>query len=101
APCLVFGWRAEATSEWEKHVRELLERLASDAGRTIELAICRHAAGPPVCWCRPPLPGLWLEFARRHRIDDRQSVLMGDSTASRTMARTLGLAHLVVDRPKR
>ena len=33
--------------------------------------------GPPICWCRPPLPGLPLAFARAQRIDPSRSVVVG------------------------
>jgi aryl-alcohol dehydrogenase-like predicted oxidoreductase len=39
------------------------------AGRVVEVALCAHPGGRPICWCRPPLPALLLAFAHRHRID--------------------------------
>ena len=35
----------------------------------------RTPAGPPSCWCRPPLPGLPLAFARAHGVDPARSIL--------------------------
>lgn len=32
----------------------------------IVAAHCAHPAGPPVCWCRKPLPGLALALAHAH-----------------------------------
>ena len=29
----------------------------------------QSGGGPPVCWCRPPLPGLLLAFAFEHGLD--------------------------------
>jgi histidinol phosphatase-like enzyme len=67
----------------------------------IETAICPHPGGPPSCWCRPPLPGLALEFARRHNIDPAISVLVGCRPAHRTLAQTLGATYLEMpDRTK-
>ena len=40
-------------------------------------ALCPHPAGPPICWCRPPLPGLLLAFARAHGVDPSRSTLIG------------------------
>jgi histidinol phosphatase-like enzyme len=60
----------------------------------VEPAVCSHGGGPPVCWCRPPLPGLPLAFARAHGVDPARSVLVGTSPAHRTLATTLG-ARLV------
>ena len=50
----------------------------------------RHPGGPPTCWCRPPLPGLILAFARAHDVDLSRSTLVGTSSAHRTLATTLG-----------
>ena len=42
-----------------------------------------HAAGPPVCWCRKPMPGMALVLARRHGLD------LARSTASPAPARPI------------
>lgn len=61
------------------------------AGLTYESRECVHPAGPPVCWCRKPIPGLVLEAAAHFGIDLGASLLVGDSAADRTMAARLGL----------
>ena len=43
--------------------------LSARVSGPVEGAICPHPGGPPVCWCRPPLPGLLLAFARTHGVD--------------------------------
>src|SRR5439155_55137 len=82
-PALVFDWRPDGTT------------LQLDG---VETAVCPHGAGPPACWCRPPLPGLVLEFARRHNVDPARSTLVGTSQAHRTLAATLG-ATFVTPQP--
>jgi len=62
----------------------------------VEGAVCPHGAGPPSCWCRPPLPRLILEFARRHDVDPARSTLIGTSAAHRTLATTLGARFVEV-----
>jgi histidinol phosphatase-like enzyme len=62
----------------------------------VEGALCPHAAGPPVCWCRPPLPGLPLAFARAHQVDPLRSTLVGTGPAHRTLAATLGSRYIQV-----
>ena len=62
----------------------------------LELAPIAHGGGPPTCWCRPPLPGLPLAFARSHGIDPARSILVGTSPAHRTLATTLGARYLAV-----
>jgi aryl-alcohol dehydrogenase-like predicted oxidoreductase/predicted kinase len=71
APHLVFDWRPDDPGPHEH-------------------AVCTHPAGPPVCWCRPPLPGLLLEFARQTGVAPERSVLVGETTTHRTLARTIG-----------
>jgi aryl-alcohol dehydrogenase-like predicted oxidoreductase/predicted kinase len=56
----------------------------------IDLAVCRHEAGPPVCWCRKPIPGSVIEFAMRRDVDLTRSIVVGSSVADRTMAERIG-----------
>jgi aryl-alcohol dehydrogenase-like predicted oxidoreductase len=78
APKLVFDWRPDGEAP----------RLP------LPVAVCQHPAGPPTCWCRPPLPGLILAFAREHGVDPARSVLVGTSAAHRTLATTLGARYV-------
>ena len=82
-PLLVFGWG--------RHEPPVI-------GRAFELALCQHGVGAPTCWCRPPLPGLILDFARRHTIDLRTSTLVGRASthdAMAAMAASLGIVDRV------
>jgi hypothetical protein len=71
-PTLVIGWRTT--------------QVAAKG----ELAICPHEAGPPKCWCRPPLPGLVLAWARRENIDLSRSIVIASSPTMRQLAHALG-----------
>jgi histidinol phosphatase-like enzyme len=62
----------------------------------VDDALCPHAGGPPSCWCRPPLPGLLLAFARARHVDPARSILVGAATAHRTLAATLGARYVSV-----
>jgi aryl-alcohol dehydrogenase-like predicted oxidoreductase len=84
APHLVFDWRPDGVP---------LD-ISDLAVETIETAICPHPGGPPNCWCRPPLPGLVLDFARRHDIDPAISTLVGCRPAHSTLAATVGATYL-------
>ena len=66
-----------------------LPTLPEAFGR-VDVAVCAHEAGPPVCWCRKPIPGSALEFAIRRRVDLSQSIVVGSSAADRTMAERIG-----------
>ena len=60
-------------------LRELL-------GTDVDVACCPHDAGPPICWCRKPIPGSALEFAMRRGVALSQSIVAAASAADRTMA---------------
>ena len=55
APHLVFDWSPDGTAD---ALAPRVARLAAEVAGPVESALCPHAAGPPTCWCRPPLPGL-------------------------------------------
>jgi aryl-alcohol dehydrogenase-like predicted oxidoreductase len=93
APHLVFDWSPTGTMD---AVVAGTERLSILTSGIVEGAVCPHAAGPPVCWCRPPLPGLPLAFARRHGVDPARSVLLGIAPAHRTLANALGARYVPV-----
>jgi hypothetical protein len=93
APHLVFDWSPDGSSE---ALDDAVVRVAAEASGPVEGALCAHAAGPPTCWCRPPLPGLPLAFARAQGIDPSRSLLIGSGPAHRTLATTLGARYVVV-----
>jgi aryl-alcohol dehydrogenase-like predicted oxidoreductase len=90
-PHLLFDWRPDATVD-------VLEadavRLSAEVSGPVSSALCPHTAGPPVCWCRPPLPGLILAFARTHDLDPSASMLIGTGPAHRTLATTLDADYI-------
>lgn len=93
APHLVFDWQPGGTVD---ALAPAVAGLAAEVSGRVESALCPHAAGPPSCWCRPPLPGLPLAFARAHQVDPSRSILIGVGPAHRTLARTLGARYLDV-----
>ena len=90
APHLIFDWRPDGTVH---SLSTSVARLAGEVTGPVDAALCPHAAGPPTCWCRPPLPGLLLPFARTHRLDPARSTLVGIGPAHRTLAATLGARY--------
>jgi aryl-alcohol dehydrogenase-like predicted oxidoreductase/histidinol phosphatase-like enzyme len=80
------GMTRDAAEECFARTRELL-------GVEINLALCPHDAGPPICWCRKPLPGLILEFALPRHVALERSVCVGRSAADRTLSQRLGLEY--------
>src|SRR5205807_759249 len=74
-------------------VGECFDRTRELLGLEIGFACCPHDAGPPICWCRKPMPGLILEFALGHGIALEQSIIVGRSAADRTLAQRLGATY--------
>jgi hypothetical protein len=93
APHLVFDWAPDGDLA---ALEPVAERLAGEVSGAVETALCPHGAGPPKCWCRPPLPGLPLAFARVHQVDLSRSILIGAGPAHRTLAATLGARYVDV-----
>jgi hypothetical protein len=91
APHLAFDWNPDGD---RAALDAATRRLAAVATGPLEAALCPHAAGPPRCWCRPPLPGLALAFARAHGVDPFRSVLVGTGPAHRTLAAALGARYV-------
>lgn len=90
-PHLVFDWRPYGTEADLAKPVAVAARLVTGP---LEASICPQPGGPPICWCRPPLPGLPLAFARRHGIDPARSVVVGSAAAHRTLANALGASYV-------
>ena len=93
APHLLFDWRPGATADT---LEPGLAQLAAAVDGPAQAALCPHGGGPPVCWCRPPLPGLPLVFARAHALDPARSILIGTGPAHRNLAAALGARYVEV-----
>jgi hypothetical protein len=94
APHLLYDWRPDSDASV---LAGEVARLASGVTGIVEAAVCPHHAGPPPCWCRPPLPGMPLAFARAHDVDPSRSTLIGCAPAHRTLATTLGARYIAVE----
>jgi hypothetical protein len=93
APHLVFDWSPDGALDG---LAADVARVSTEVSGPVESALCPHKAGPPICWCRPPLPGLPLSFARAHDVDPTKSILVGTSPAHRTLASALGARYVPV-----
>ncbi len=75
----------------EEIARACFLRTNELLGLEIEVEFCPHGGGPPVCWCRKPLPGLGILLIERHRLDPAQSLFVEVSAADRGFASRLGI----------
>ncbi len=92
---LSIAWRPQVRDgkTTDAEVRACFERTKELLGTEIEFDYCPHPAGPPICWCRKPLPGLVLQFAFRHRLALDQCILIGSSPSDRTLASRMGMIY--------
>jgi adenylate kinase family enzyme len=95
--CLLFvhAWRpqvarGEVTSE---SVAREFDALRRRLGGEMDSAYCPHDAGPPICWCRKPIPGQVIEFAVRQDVALTRSIVAGTSASARTMAERVGARY--------
>jgi hypothetical protein len=93
SPHLVFDWSPRGNAD---DLAEIAALLSAKVSAPVDAALCPHAAGPPSCWCRPPLPGLPLTFARTHGVDPARSIVVGTGPAHRTLATALGARYAQV-----
>jgi aryl-alcohol dehydrogenase-like predicted oxidoreductase/histidinol phosphatase-like enzyme len=96
------GWRLLGLS-WQPEVAEeilsaaqveaVFARMQEQLGVAIEVLYCPHGGGPPVCWCRKPLPGLGVVFIQRYRLDPSQCIYVGAGPQDPGFARRLGFQY--------
>jgi aryl-alcohol dehydrogenase-like predicted oxidoreductase/histidinol phosphatase-like enzyme/predicted kinase len=93
----VFGlsWQPEIAegSRTADQMRAVVARVNDLTGLSMDVSCCPHAAGPPRCWCRKPLPGLGVMLIHRHRLDPAASVYIGTGAQDRAFARRLGFEY--------
>jgi len=78
-------------------VAAVLRRAFELLGRDLDVRHCPHPAGPPICWCRKPLPGLGVLLARAHGLDLAASRHVGRGAADRSFAARLGVSFWPAD----
>ena len=96
------GWQLVGLS-WQPEIADgarspeqaeaVLARMRALLDVDMETGYCPHAAGPPVCWCRKPLPGLAVLAIERHRLDPGRCLFVGDGPHDPGFARRLGFGY--------
>ncbi|MEM9188095.1 MAG: aldo/keto reductase [Myxococcota bacterium] len=87
---LLTAWLPQAEGAPER-ADVCFRRLEALLGFPIHWETCVHPAGPPVCWCRRPLPGLALSLLRRSGAAPEDTVVLGSTPTDRSFARAAGL----------
>jgi aryl-alcohol dehydrogenase-like predicted oxidoreductase/histidinol phosphatase-like enzyme/predicted kinase len=86
-PEIAEGKRSAAVAD------SVFARMNELLGLAIDVEYCPHAAGPPRCWCRKPLPGLGVLLIRRHRLNPAVSIYVGEGPQDPGFARRLGFEY--------
>ena len=89
---IALGWRPEiAEGTMTTEAAAAIDALmAARLGIPIEVLDCLHPAGPPICWCRKPLPGLGMLCVHRHRLDPGRCLYVGAGPQDPLFARRCG-----------
>jgi aryl-alcohol dehydrogenase-like predicted oxidoreductase/predicted kinase/histidinol phosphatase-like enzyme len=97
------GWRILGLS-WQPEIADgthssagadaVFARMRELLGLEIEVEHCPHAAGPPSCWCRKPLPGLGVLFVQRHQLNPKACIYVGAGPQDPGFARRLGFEYV-------
>jgi aryl-alcohol dehydrogenase-like predicted oxidoreductase/histidinol phosphatase-like enzyme/predicted kinase len=74
-------------------VEAVFAKMNELLGIALEVEYCRHAAGPPACWCRKPLPGLGVLLIHRHQLDPASCVYVGEGAQDAGYAQRLGFQY--------
>nr|HEX4318356.1 aldo/keto reductase [Kofleriaceae bacterium] len=92
------GYTLAATT-WQPGVDDatfaaITQRLRELLAIELPVVRCSHPAGPPVCWCRKPLPGMGVVLAHAHDLDLARTTHVGSQAADRGFAQRLGVRYI-------
>lgn len=92
---LGLSWQPEidAGQRTRQETDAVIERARQLLGVDVEIEYCPHAAGPALCWCRKPLPGLGVALIERHALDPSRCLYVGAGAQDPGFARRLGFEY--------
>jgi len=70
-----------------KHTNKLL-------GIDIEYNFCPHQSAPISCYCRKPMQGKFVEMMIKHKLDRKNTIMVGDFTSDKTFATRSGIQYM-------
>ena len=96
---LMFSWQPEIAggTRTVADADAIFTRVRDLLGVAVDVSFCPHAAGPPACWCRKPLPGLGVAASKRYQIDPPRSIYVGAGVQDPGFARRLGVQYREAD----
>ena len=75
--------KGEVTSA---QVEACFERTNKLLGVQIQYAYCPHNPAPIQCYCRKPMPGMFVDFIHRYKLDRKKVLYVGNATTDKTAA---------------
>ncbi len=92
---LGLGWQPDVSQEivTAAEVDASYAKMQERLGVEMDILYCPHGGGPPVCWCRKPLPGLGVVLIQRHRLDPSRCIYVGNGPQDPGFARRLGFQY--------
>jgi aryl-alcohol dehydrogenase-like predicted oxidoreductase/predicted kinase/histidinol phosphatase-like enzyme len=92
-------WQPEIAGGTRSHedAKAMFARMQELLSLAIDVDYCPHAAGPPACWCRKPLPGLAVLLVHRHQLDPARCIYVGAGPQDPGFARKLGFTYQHAD----
>lgn len=92
---LGLSWQPEVAEgrQTVEGVEAVTRRMRDLLGIEMAVEYCPHAAGPPRCWCRKPLPGLGVLLVQRHQLDPARCIYVGAGAQDPAFARRIGFAY--------
>jgi histidinol phosphatase-like enzyme len=97
---IALGWRPEIAdgAMTGETAAEIDAQMIARLGVAVETHDCPHPAGPPVCWCRKPLPGLGVLCIHRRRLDPARTLYVGAGPQDPGFARRCGFQYIEAGR---
>lgn len=62
-------------------------------GVDIEVNFCPHQSAPPVCYCRKPQIGIFVNAMNKYKLDRKQCLFVGDMATDSTAAKRFGIQY--------
>lgn len=75
-------------------VRELFDYTNQQLGIDIEYRFCPHQSAPISCYCRKPMPGIFVEFMLKYKLNPKECIFVGDMTTDETFAKRAGIQYV-------
>lgn len=72
---------------------ELFNHTNRLLGVDIEFQFCSHQSAPISCYCRKPMPGLFVDFMMKHKLNRKECIFVGDMTTDKTFAGRAGIQY--------